>query len=307
VLRADLGSGGSDVSRFRALTFRTGVNFNDPRNPPGEMQNFAVALMDTDGHSSRAVPTASFGYALQPPAGTNDRKPVPEEIRVPLSAFDVDLHHLAAVELRFGGLTPHGSIQLLELMSRKRARSPRVTKPTPAARNRRPGSSCASEWANIAKRLLPLGSREVVAVGDGSPLALKDLYAPEEFHADRELVRLGVPEERHPGVAQARPRRTVADRDVADEYPRGHRGRKTYRLCESDGDGGRIGPRLLEPRHPAKRSAAHSYRSPLLKENPVAAKAELSVGRNAGRLSYPCGGCQRLTGATKWGYVDRHG
>jgi hypothetical protein len=117
VLRADLGSGGSDVSRFGALTFRTGINFSDPRNPPGQTQNFAVALIDTDGHSSRAVPAARFGYALQPPPGTNDRKLVPEEIRVPLSAFNgVDLHHVAAVELRFGGLTPHGSIQLLELM-----------------------------------------------------------------------------------------------------------------------------------------------------------------------------------------------
>jgi hypothetical protein len=117
VLRADLGSGGSDVSRFRALTFRTGVNFNDPRNSPGETQNFAVALIGTDGHSSRAMPAASFGYALQPPPGSNGRKLVPEEIRVPLSAFDgVDLNHVAAVQLRFGGLTPHGSIQLLELM-----------------------------------------------------------------------------------------------------------------------------------------------------------------------------------------------
>jgi dienelactone hydrolase len=115
-LRAALGRGGSNVARFRALTFRTAVNFSDPRNAPGAPQDFYVALVDRRGRST-AVRAASFGAALEPPPGSGDRKLVPEEIRIPLSAFrGTNLQRVKAVELRFGNLTARGCVQLLELM-----------------------------------------------------------------------------------------------------------------------------------------------------------------------------------------------
>jgi hypothetical protein len=115
MLRAGLG--GLDASPFAALTFRVGFNFADTaRNPPSlRAQDLDVALIDGAGHE--AVERAgAWSDALDAPLGARDRELVMNGVRIPLGAFGgVDLTRLRAVELRFGGRTPSGSLQLAEL------------------------------------------------------------------------------------------------------------------------------------------------------------------------------------------------
>ena len=110
---------GVDASMFRALTFRTAVNFKDARNRPGEAADFEVVLIDSKGRAA-AVPAARYSTALKPPAGPEHQQIVLNGVRIPLSEFSVDLGDIARIELRFGGAVKQGSIQLSDLAFQER-------------------------------------------------------------------------------------------------------------------------------------------------------------------------------------------
>lgn len=104
----------TDVSGLDALTFRTGVNYDDPRNTTAA-QHVAVTLTDTAGHAA-TIDAAAYTQSLTAPPGTDDREVTLDGVWLPLSAFaGVDLAHVTTVTLGFGTLTPSGSIQLCDL------------------------------------------------------------------------------------------------------------------------------------------------------------------------------------------------
>jgi hypothetical protein len=112
VLTASLGD--LDVHKYKTLVMRTGVNFTDNLNG-AQAQDFVVTLVDRKGKSA-SVNAGDWSGALSPPPGTTARAVTLNGVRVPLTALDhVDLHHLAAVNLSFGGRTKSGSIELAQL------------------------------------------------------------------------------------------------------------------------------------------------------------------------------------------------
>jgi hypothetical protein len=121
-LRAELVGSARNAARFGTLSLRAATNWADPRNPVSNgtnpasaTQDFDVVLIDRDGHEA-AVRAADYGTALEPSLGSFRRHVVLNGVRIPLSAFaGVDRSKLEAVELRFGGVTPTGSIQLADV------------------------------------------------------------------------------------------------------------------------------------------------------------------------------------------------
>jgi hypothetical protein len=114
-LGVDLGTVGQDVSAFRTLTFRAGVNFSSPTNPPGVEQVALVTLKDASG-LSRTVRSDRYSSSLEPHPGTTARKELLSSVRIPLSEFTgVDLTKVVSVTLGFGSATPTGEIQLTGL------------------------------------------------------------------------------------------------------------------------------------------------------------------------------------------------
>jgi hypothetical protein len=109
-----VGAKSLDLSRFAALTFRTAVNFRDPRNPRQRPQEISVALVDSSGHSD-AVRVGSYSSALRPPPGSRHQQIVLNGVRIPLSAFDLHLNDVTRIELRVGDLTKRGSVQFADL------------------------------------------------------------------------------------------------------------------------------------------------------------------------------------------------
>ncbi len=110
----------TDVRRFRALTFRTAVNFTHSNNRPGREQSVQVALIDARGHVAR-LEAGRYSAALHPPAGITHQQIVLNGVRIPLRDFrGVDLGRIVRVELRFGRKTRKGSIQLAELAFQER-------------------------------------------------------------------------------------------------------------------------------------------------------------------------------------------
>jgi dienelactone hydrolase len=103
-----------DVSSLAALTFRTGVNYDDARNT-GTAQDLDVTLTDTAG-ATATVNAAAYTASLRKPPGGADRELTLDGVWIPLTAFGgVDLTHVASVKLGFGVRTASGSIQLAEL------------------------------------------------------------------------------------------------------------------------------------------------------------------------------------------------
>jgi hypothetical protein len=135
-LRAQLAGAARNATRFGALSLRTAVNFGDLRNPLSDgtnpasaTQDFDVVLIDRAGKQS-SVRAAGYGTALEPSLGSFRRHVVLNGLRIPLSAFSgVDLADLQAIELRFGGATPRGSIQLADVAFQE----PPAAAPAPAA------------------------------------------------------------------------------------------------------------------------------------------------------------------------------
>ncbi|HEU0132656.1 MAG TPA: hypothetical protein VFQ85_16855 [Mycobacteriales bacterium] len=103
-----------DASGLAALTFRTGVNYNDARNT-GTAQDLDVLVRDSAG-ATATVNAGAYTASLRKPPGGADRELTLDGVWIPLSAFaGVDLAHVASVELRFGTRTASGSVQLAEL------------------------------------------------------------------------------------------------------------------------------------------------------------------------------------------------
>jgi dienelactone hydrolase len=103
-----------DVSSLAALTFRTGINYDDARNT-GATQDLDVTLTDTVGGTA-TVNAAAYTSSLRKPPGGADRELVLDGVWIPLSAFaGVDLTRVASVRLGFGTRTASGSIELAEL------------------------------------------------------------------------------------------------------------------------------------------------------------------------------------------------
>ena len=106
---------GLDARGFSALSFRTAVNFTDPRNRRTRVQDFVVRLIDTAGRTAE-VSAADHSRALRPPAGSEHQQMLLNGVRIPLADFaGIDLGHLGAIELVFGNATKRGSIQLAEV------------------------------------------------------------------------------------------------------------------------------------------------------------------------------------------------
>lgn len=113
-LSIELGRG-TDLRAFDALSFRTAVNFSDPRNNRGETQAIEVVLIDTAGERA-SVNAADYSAALDPPAGPEHLQMLLNGVWIPLGAFQgVDLSRLTALELRVGEQTSKGSIQIAEI------------------------------------------------------------------------------------------------------------------------------------------------------------------------------------------------
>ena len=121
-LRMELSARGRDVRKFGTISLRAATNWADARNPKtngfdpaSASQDGLVALIDRQGREA-TVSMKSVSTALEPSIGTYQRHVVLNGIRIPLSRFaGVDLSDLAAVELRFGTLTPAGSIQVADV------------------------------------------------------------------------------------------------------------------------------------------------------------------------------------------------
>jgi len=136
-LAAQLPARAGNVSGFTTLALSAAVNYFDTRNvqrtpgnasdPRAVSQDFDVVLVDDQGHEA-TVPAgaAKYGSALEPSLGAvfdeggkthrGRRHVVLKEVRIPLTDFGgVDLQHVAQVELRFGGRTATGSIQLADV------------------------------------------------------------------------------------------------------------------------------------------------------------------------------------------------
>ncbi|WP_344231496.1 hypothetical protein [Kribbella hippodromi] len=110
-----------NLSSYRQLRFRAGVNFTDKLNPVGKPQDFSVVLTDGAGKTS-SVRAGQYGKALQYPA-LIDRLPGNRDLRIfffhqqtiPLTAFTgVNLHNIRSIEFHFN-TTPKGSIALTDL------------------------------------------------------------------------------------------------------------------------------------------------------------------------------------------------
>jgi hypothetical protein len=101
-----------DVSGLSALTFRTGVNYNDVRNTTAA-QDLDVVIRDAAG-ATATVQVAPYTASLRKPPGAADRELMLDGVWVPLSAFaGVNLTQVTSVQLKTR--TASGSIQLAEL------------------------------------------------------------------------------------------------------------------------------------------------------------------------------------------------
>ncbi len=117
-LTANVSAAGTNVSARTALTFRTGVNYNDAANT-GAAQDLQVLVKDASG-ATATVNASAYTASLRKPPGGADRELTLDGVWIPLTAFSgVDLTHVTQVQLKFGTLTTSGSIQLAELAFQK--------------------------------------------------------------------------------------------------------------------------------------------------------------------------------------------
>ena len=106
----------TNVSGLAALTFRTGVNYNDVRNTTAA-QDLDVVVRDGSG-ATATVNAAAYTASLRKPPGGVDRELMLDGVWIPLSAFaGVDLTNVTQVQLKTR--TASGSIQLAELAFQK--------------------------------------------------------------------------------------------------------------------------------------------------------------------------------------------
>lgn len=110
-----------DVSAFRALQFRTFVDYSDPLNPPGTAQDFTVELEDVQGTVVAVSVSDHSGALFYPPSANypEESTGVPRAVfntaRIPLGAFaGVNLEHVRWVRLVFDQ-TRAGAINLADL------------------------------------------------------------------------------------------------------------------------------------------------------------------------------------------------
>jgi hypothetical protein len=84
----DIPAGSGNVSVYRALQFRAGVNFTDVRNAPATPQDLTIVLVDGLGRVATAR-AGAFSSALFYPPGQVAAVPkvVLNTVRVPLTAF----------------------------------------------------------------------------------------------------------------------------------------------------------------------------------------------------------------------------
>jgi len=107
-----------DISTYRLLSLRVGLNGADGANPAAG-QDFEFVLDDATGHSV-AVAAAAWSDALFVPPGdpyadSGSNRTLLHGVFVPLAAFaGVDLSAVTAVELRFNR-TASGAIQIADL------------------------------------------------------------------------------------------------------------------------------------------------------------------------------------------------
>ena len=125
-LSAELRGGARDVSKFRTLSLRAGVQITDTiRNPVTDgftpssaRQDFKVALVDRTG-ASYEVKLTDFSRGVEGSVGSTTRHILLNGFRIPLSAFvgKVDLANLDRVELRFGGqgVNATGALQIADV------------------------------------------------------------------------------------------------------------------------------------------------------------------------------------------------
>lgn len=102
-----------DISGHDVLSFRIGVNHEDPRNGPS--QDVRVVLRDAHGATASIVASA-HSRALFTPPGDASAKVVLNTVSLPLSAFaGLDFAAIAGIDLAFDQ-SPSGSVQVTDLM-----------------------------------------------------------------------------------------------------------------------------------------------------------------------------------------------
>jgi hypothetical protein len=115
----DLPPGSRDVSRYEALQFRVGVNFQDNTNKKHKPQDFSVELADGGGKTASVV-VSSVSGALYFPPGVNSSVGVAprlalNQVRIPLSAFSgISLQDVRSIVFKFDR-TRRGSLLLSDL------------------------------------------------------------------------------------------------------------------------------------------------------------------------------------------------
>lgn len=109
-----------DVSTFRTLAFRAAMNAGENSNDGVTEQDLDVVLVDSAGREA-VVAVAGYSNALLRPQPDNYSQSgwgvtILSGVRLPLTTFSgVDLTDLARIELRFGGRTGSGSIQIADI------------------------------------------------------------------------------------------------------------------------------------------------------------------------------------------------
>jgi hypothetical protein len=93
----------ANVSGFKALVFRAGVNWGDPLSPVDLASDLTVSLTDGAGHSTSVTVGSNTGALFFPPGQVN---PVPKlflnTVRIPLTTFlGVNLGDVRQVTFRF--------------------------------------------------------------------------------------------------------------------------------------------------------------------------------------------------------------
>jgi dienelactone hydrolase len=130
-----------NVSRFKALSIATSVNYWDARNPTRSMtqpeqgsQHFNVTLTDAAGHTGTLdVGDPKYGLGLQQSIAniTTRMHVILRENRIPLADFaaqGVDVSTLRNIEFSFGdtGMPQSGSIQLADVRFQESVTGPTV-------------------------------------------------------------------------------------------------------------------------------------------------------------------------------------
>jgi len=181
-----------DVTKFKALSLATAVNFFDDRNgertaeagwnPSAMTQDFTIAVTDSKGHEGKvSAADPRYGNALHSPIGSISSRVhvILDELRVPLADFaeqGVDLTKLRKLEFRFGeaGKPVSGNIQLADVGFQELASGPAVFNENPAPTGPASGPTAGPDPA----ALIAATARIPETAANPEPIGIDGALAP---------------------------------------------------------------------------------------------------------------------------------